>query len=117
MSSYSVRVMQPAYLKHKRKFQMSPRGRYMEQKSKAWGRRIPWRFTFETWWALWEKSGKWKQRGNSKGKYCMCRYEDKGPYSPENCFIGPYLKNFLWGNTHPEVRARHAKSYDQYAFK
>lgn len=117
MRTYSIRRSESEYTKNKKKFRESPRGRYMDQKSKAWARRIAWRFTFDTWYGMWLKSGKWSKRGRGPGKYCMARFGDKGPYSPENCFIAPHQKNFLWGHSIETVRARHAKSYDQYAFE
>ena len=54
-------------------------------------RSIPWEFTFETWWEMWEKSGKWNERG--RGGYMMCRYGDTGPYSPTNVRIDTVQSN------------------------
>ena len=50
-------------------------------------RKIAWEFTYESWWEVWESSGKWEQRGRGKGKYVMSRIGDIGPYSPSNVFI------------------------------
>ena len=61
--------------------------RYSEQKGVAKTRKIEWLFTFETWWQMWQDSGKWEQRGNRKDQYCMARFKDIGPYSPENVEI------------------------------
>lgn len=63
------------------------RSKYATHKGGAVSRGIPWEFTFDTWWELWERSGKWDQRGNKHGQYCMSRYGDVGPYSPSNVFI------------------------------
>lgn len=68
-------------------YNSSPRGRYQQQRRQAVLRNIPWEFTFETWWKVWEDSGKWEERGFSKGKYCMCRSKDVGPYSPSNVVV------------------------------
>lgn len=64
-----------------------PRERYNSHKSNAKVRGIEWLFTFETWVKVWVDSGKWEQRGNRKGQYCMARIGDKGPYSPNNVVI------------------------------
>lgn len=70
-----------------------PKTRYMQQRAQANRRGIPWEFTFETWWNMWEESGKWDLRGASKGKYCMCRKNDIGPYSKENVVIATTEEN------------------------
>jgi len=67
---------------------ITPKGKYLKQKSHAQQRGIPWEFTFESWWDVWEKSGKWEQRGRESAEaYVMCRKGDTGPYSPENVRI------------------------------
>jgi hypothetical protein len=70
-----------------------PRRLYAVQKRKAEVRGIPWEFTFETWWKLWEDSGKWNKRGRRSGQFCMRRRGDIGPYSPDNCYIGEVIEN------------------------
>lgn len=72
---------------HAPKYQKSPRGRYITHKHNAQRRKVPWEFTFETWWDMWEKSGKWELRGRGEGKYCMARKGDIGPYNPGNVEI------------------------------
>jgi hypothetical protein len=85
---YSERVKRyPSYNKHRRGWRKTPRGQYWQHKSNAQKRRIPWEFTFESWWKLWQDSGHWEQRGHSPGQYCMGRNGDEGPYSPSNCKI------------------------------
>lgn len=32
-------------------------------------------------------SGKWDERGDTRGKYCMARFNDAGPYSTDNVKI------------------------------
>jgi hypothetical protein len=73
---------------------------------------IPWELTFEEWWAIWEASGKWEQRGRKRGKYCMCRHNDCGPYAVGNVYIGEYGANSSaalkgWGE---RKRARELKA-------
>lgn len=73
----------------------TPRGKYSAQKRKAKQRNIPWKLTFDSWWNLWDISGKWEQRGDKKGMYCMSRHEDAGEYSIENVYINEFGKNTL----------------------
>lgn len=74
-------------------FKNIPKGVYIRQKANARRRTIPWEFTFDSWWKLWEDSGHWGQRGTRRGDYCMARKNDQGPYSPENCLIIPFGHN------------------------
>ena len=68
---------------------------YRRQRDTAKHRGIEWRFTFPQWWAMWERSGKWAQRGRIKGLggWEMSRPGDVGPYSPENVVIVPHRAN------------------------
>lgn len=66
---------------------MTPRKAYDDQKRHAEHRGISWQFTYETWLEMWLVSNKWTQRGKKSGQYCMCRFQDEGPYSPKNCYI------------------------------
>jgi hypothetical protein len=63
------------------------KARYTQQLCAARKRKIEWLFTFETWWKMWDESGKWSQRGRKSNQYCMARKGDVGPYSPENVNI------------------------------
>lgn len=67
--------------------------RYTQQQYAAKQRNIEWLFTFESWWMMWKESGKWEQRGNKRGQYCMARKGDVGPYSLENVDIILATKN------------------------
>ncbi len=69
----------------------TPRGRYKEQRANANRREIPWEFTFEEWWAMWEPH--WAHRGRGLGDMCMCRESDEGPYSPSNTRIDTVTNN------------------------
>lgn len=64
----------------------SPMRRYIEQRRNAKNHGVSWRFTFKTWWALWEASGKWDERG--VGKYVLGRVGDAtAPMSPATCKV------------------------------
>jgi hypothetical protein len=64
-----------------------PARAFVNQKNSADWRGIEWQFKLADWRAFWQESGKWPERGLSKGKYVMCRYGDAGPYSRDNCYI------------------------------
>lgn len=74
-------------------YTQNPKGVYIRQRANARRRGIPWEFTFNTWWGVWKNSGKWEHRGMGKGKYCMARRGDLGPYSPENVRIITFSQN------------------------
>lgn len=54
---------------------------------------IEFRLSFEEWWAIWELSGRWSERGRGGEKYCMCRFGDVGHYSVGNVFIATNSEN------------------------
>lgn len=60
---------------------------YQFQRCKADERGIRWDFTIHTWWAVWEASGKWPERGKLAHQYVMGRHGDEGPYAPDNVSI------------------------------
>ena len=66
---------------------------YFDHFRSAKSRGIPWHFTFEIWWKVWQESGRWAQRGNLKGHFVMARRGDVGPYSIENVRIITTEKN------------------------
>ena len=72
--------------------------KYTTHKSNAKRRGIEFNLTFEQWFDIWEKSGKWDERGRSANKYCMCRVGDTGSYSVNNVFIGQGKHNVSDGN-------------------
>ena len=74
----------PNYQKETRE---SPIGRYRMHLANAVKRNIPWEFTFDSWWKIWE------ERGRGSNKYQMCRFNDTGPYSPTNVKIATQLEN------------------------
>lgn len=62
------------------------------QRNAAW-RGIGWSLTLWEWWTIWQKSGKWEQRGDGRGQYVMCRKGDVGPYALGNVFIASAQDN------------------------
>lgn len=69
------------------------RARYKEQRRNAQHRRIEWHFTLASWWGVWLASGRWEQRGRTRGAWVMSRIGDTGPYSPGNCRLVPAQAN------------------------
>jgi hypothetical protein len=65
----------------------SPRGCFHKHKFNAKHRSVPFLFTFDEWWSVWDASGKWDQRGRGVGQYVMSRFGDIGPYSLGNVEI------------------------------
>lgn len=60
---------------------------FSHQKSAAASRGIGWTLSYAEWRAIWDASGKLAERGRGKGKYCMSRIKDDGPYSIGNVHI------------------------------
>lgn len=71
---------------------------YKQHKSNAKHRGIGWEFTYVSWRLFWAISGYWYKRGKGKNGYVMARYGDKGPYSPDNCKIIPFMDNVREGH-------------------
>jgi hypothetical protein len=65
--------------------------RYKHHRARAKSRGILWELTFEEWWDIWAKSGKWEDRRS--GGYCMARRGDVGPYSKDNVRIASCTEN------------------------
>jgi hypothetical protein len=80
-------------MSYQQRYADSPKGKFIRQRANARRRCIPWHFTFEEWWDLWEKSGKWNDRGIGAGQYMMCRKGDIGEYSTENVEIKSNSEN------------------------
>lgn len=71
-------------MERQKRWRASPRGRFKDHRDNARRRGIPFHFTFDQWWSMWEPH--WHKRGRGNGAM-MCRLNDEGPYSPENCRI------------------------------
>ena len=74
-------------------FGYKPFSAYVTQRRNAKNRGIPWAFSFPEWWAIWQLSGRWNDRGRGNG-YCMARFGDSGPYSKDNVYICTIGQNF-----------------------
>jgi hypothetical protein len=92
--------MNNSYAKYQQKYNSTPMGKFVRQKSNAKARGIDWELTFDQWWEIWEKSGKWEQRGTQAKDYCMARKFDWGPYAVGNVVITTVRKNSQEGFYH-----------------
>jgi hypothetical protein len=64
---------------------------YLNQSYEARKRGIDWQFTYTTWCEFWGDD--YQCRGKGKNKLQMCRYNDTGPYSPDNCYKATHSDN------------------------
>ena len=71
----------------------APCAAFFQQKRSAQNRGIGWEITLPEWWAIWQESGRWKERGRGKG-YVMARHGDEGPYRVGNVYICTSGQNF-----------------------
>jgi hypothetical protein len=71
---------------------------YKWHKTNATQRGIDFLFTFEEWRDWWIDSGKWEFRGVGSNKYCMCRFNDVGPYAVWNVYCATNSKNLSDAN-------------------
>lgn len=71
----------------------TPQGKFYQQRIQAKQRGIRWELSFDEWWDIWQRSGKWQQRGCRVGQYVMARPSDAGPYSATNVVICTSTEN------------------------
>jgi hypothetical protein len=90
-----------------RKERLSAQTAYKVHKANAKHRSILFELTFAEWWAIWQASGHWHERGCKKGQYVMARFGDIGPYAAENVKIILATQNTNQHWSDPEVKARH----------
>jgi hypothetical protein len=43
-----------------------------------------WDISIKDWWAIWQASGKWEQRGRKAESYALFRKDNQGPFSADN---------------------------------
>lgn len=87
-------------------FCQTPIGAFRTQKSNARRRGIEWNLSFCEWWKIWQESGKWPERGLSKGGYVMARFGDVGPYSVGNVEFILATDNMLQGQARKQPLTR-----------
>jgi len=60
--------------------------RYQMQKYNAKQRSVEFKLTLEEWWAWWQSTGHYHERGCKNGQYVMGRFGDSGPYQLGNIY-------------------------------
>src|ERR1700679_1676414 len=66
---------------------------FVVHKDNARRRRIPFLLTYDEWFDIWERSGRFAKRGCKLGNYCMSRFGDAGAYEVGNVAIVPTQQN------------------------
>lgn len=84
----------------------TPLDKFEHQRQRAKVRGIEWLLTFEEWWAIWQQSGKWPQRGRKGDQYVMARRGDVGPYSTTNVLICLQRQNSRDAHANGRIPAR-----------
>lgn len=56
----------------------------MQRRNMIHNRGYEWKLTFAQWWAVWEESGKWAERGRGEGGYWLVRKNNAGAYEDGN---------------------------------
>lgn len=69
---------------------------YERQKGSAKHRNIEWKFTYEDWLSWWGTDI--DKRGRGRGKLCMARKGDVGPYNPSNVYKATHEENLHVGH-------------------
>lgn len=84
---------------------------YNNQKRDASARGIEFRLSFPEWIEIWERSGKWMERGRGRNRYCMARHGDTGPYAVGNVYITTNAQNAAESYENTPVESRHHCNY------
>lgn len=77
---------------------------FYAQRQAAKQRRVEWQLSFNEWLEVWQQSGRLVDRGRGRGKYCMGRVGDTGPYAVGNVNIIAYEQNSAEQEYSPERR-------------
>nr|DAH52175.1 MAG TPA: hypothetical protein [Caudoviricetes sp.] len=99
-------MQQPTKKDKARFYVQRSQSKYRKDKN---GNPIGWTLTFEQWWEIWQESGHYHERGCYRGQYVMARFDDVGPYSPENVKICTCSENVGEGNTWAKRRRKRTK--------
>jgi hypothetical protein len=75
---------------------------FRAQRRTAQQRGIAWHFFFIDWITFWGEDIHRRGQSYAEGRYLvMCRYDDTGPYSKENCYIAPTWENCVAPRSKP----------------
>ena len=84
----------------------TPLGAFLQQRHNARQCGYSWKLKLWDWWAIWQKSGHWNERGRGAG-YWLTRRDKSGPFSIENVFIARGEDS--WSEAGPRPRQRKAE--------
>lgn len=76
-----------------KKYGYTPFTTFHAHRAKARQRNVLFKMNFEQWWAVWDASGKWRQKGTHRGGYVMTRILDRGAYELGNVIIRTNREN------------------------
>ena len=93
------------------------RRRYHRHKCVAKQRKVPFELSYNEWITIWLESGKYDMMGSGKGKFCMSRYNDIGPYSIDNVFIQLHTDNQIQGVKGRKKTVQHIENWRQSFYK
>ena len=99
-----------------KKLRNTPIKKFNDHKAMAKRRGINFLLTFEEWWDIWEKSGKWDQRGRKRGQFVMSRNNDIGAYEIGNVLIQSQDKNMSQAQTGKKHTITHIEKVRQASF-
>jgi hypothetical protein len=88
----------------------SPRGRFRAHRFNARRRGIEFSLSFAQWLSVWKRSGRWKQRGRGRGKFCLARINDRGAFEAGNICIISFEENGAGHEYSAEERARMSRA-------
>ena len=76
------------------------KARYRDQRRSAQQRNIPFHLTYEEWYQWYLKQGIDKNipQGKDKNCWCMCRFNDSGPYELGNIYLDTNSNNVKYQN-------------------
>jgi hypothetical protein len=91
--------------------------KYHAHKGVAKQRKVDFKLTYNEWIDIWLQSGQWDNRGARKGKYCMSRNNDVGPYEVGNVFIQLFEKNYSDAHKGNKKTEQHIANWRQSWYK
>ena len=80
---------------------------YLRAKAQAKFRKEYWDLTFDDWWAKWEASGQWENRGRNPTQYCMLQKDTDKGWTKDNAIVTSRTEHY---NTQHK---RRKQGYDQ----
>jgi hypothetical protein len=67
---------------------------YLRAKAQAKFRKEFWEFSFEDWWAMWEASGQWHNKGKKAHEYCMMQHDTDQGWTKANAYVATRAEHY-----------------------